>query len=129
MLDDTASSVLFADLERLLQETEGAAPSAAEGIFGPDSVSWKVNRESALFLAAGRAALLQLAHPWVAAAIAEHSRTLHDPVGRFHHTFRVMFTVVFAPVDDAIAAARNLHRRHECIQGRLPETTGRFIEA
>ena len=29
------------------------------GIFGPSSISWKVNRESALFLGAGRAALLQ----------------------------------------------------------------------
>jgi uncharacterized protein (DUF2236 family) len=128
MLDDTASSVLFADLERLLQETEGAAPSAAEGIFGPRSVCWKVNRESALFLAAGRAALLQLAHPWVAAAIAEHSRTLDDPIGRFHQTFRTMFTVVFAPTETALTAARRLYRRHDSIRGKLPEATGRFVE-
>lgn len=128
MLEGASPVVSAADLERLLREAENAAANAAEGILGPNSISWKVNRESALFLAAGRAALLQLAHPWVAAAIAEHSRTLHDPIGRFHHTFRVMFTVVFAPVQDAIAAARHLHRRHERIQGRLPEATGRFVE-
>ena len=119
MLEDTSHVVSAGDRQRLLQEVETAATSSSEGIFGPDSITWKINRESALFLAAGRAALLQLAHPWVAAAIAEHSRTLHDPVGRFHQTFRIMFTIVFAPVENALAAARSLHRRHESIQGKL----------
>src|SRR3712207_7704222 len=40
-----------------------------------------------LFLGAGRALLLQLAHPWVAAGISQHSTTLADPIGRFHRTF------------------------------------------
>jgi uncharacterized protein (DUF2236 family) len=128
MLQGPAHEVSAADLERLLREAENATASVAEGILGPSSISWRVNRESALFLAAGRAALLQLAHPWVAAAIAQHSRTLHDPIGRFHQTFRVMFTVVFAPLEDAIAAARHLHRRHNSIRGTLPEPTGRFVE-
>ena len=128
MLEGTSPIVSSAELERLLRETENSAPSAAEGILGPNSVSWRVNRESALFLAAGRAALLQLAHPWVAAAIAEHSRTLHDPIGRFHRTFRIMFTVVFAPTEAALDAARRFHRRHDPIRGRLPEMTGRFVE-
>jgi len=112
------------EFERLLAEVEGAAPHAAEGIFGPESISWKINREAALFLAAGRAALLQLAHPWVAAAIAEHSRTLRDPVGRFHQTFRVMFTMVFGSTGQCLAAARQLHRRHQSIRGKMPETVG-----
>src|SRR5208282_1576948 len=90
------------------------------------SVSWKINREAGLFLAAGRATLLQLAHPWVAAAIAEHSRTLHDPIGRFHQTFRIMFTVSFGSVEQAKAAARHLHLRHQGIHGTMPETVGAF---
>ena len=116
------------DLERLLNEVKGLAAGASGRILGPDSVSWKINRESALFLAAGRAALLQLAHPWVAAAIAEHSRTLHDPIGRFHQTFRVMFTMSFGTTDQAVAAARLLHLRHQSIRGKMPETVGPFAE-
>jgi uncharacterized protein (DUF2236 family) len=114
------------DLENLLAELKTSAPQTSRSIFAPDSVSWKINRESALFLAAGRAALLQLAHPWVATAIAEHSRTLNDPIGRFHQTFRVMFTMVFGSVEDACAASRLLHRRHQTIRGTLPQTTARF---
>ncbi len=97
-----------------------------QGIFGRDSLSWKINRESALFLAAGRAALLQLAHPWVAAALAEHSTTLSEPVTRFHNTFRVMFTMVFGPLNAALDVSRQLHRRHSAIRGHLADAAGPF---
>ncbi len=119
-------AVSAADLEAQLEQLRQATPDPRAGIFGPGSMNWKVNRESALFLAAGRAALLQLAHPWVAAAIAQHSRTLNDPIGRFHHTFRVMFTMSFGPLEQAFAAARRLHRLHESIRGTLPQHVGRF---
>ncbi len=92
MPDGPTEVVSAADLRCLLEELRSSAQSPSSRLLAPDSISWKINRESALCLAAGRAALLQLAHPWVAAAIAEHSRTLHDPIGRFHQTFRVMFT-------------------------------------
>ena len=123
-----SNGVSAADLERLLGEVERSAAGASGGLFGPGSVSWKVNREAGLFLAAGRATLLQLAHPWVAAAISEHSRTLHDPIGRFHQTFRVMFTISFGSVEQAVAVARHLHSRHRGIHGTMPETVGAFAE-
>lgn len=118
--------VSAAALERLLGDRQKSGASASGGLFGPDSVSWRVNREAGLFLAAGRATLLQLAHPWVAAAIAEHSRTLRNPIGRFHQTFRVMFTVSFGSVEQAMAVARHLHTRHQGIYGTMPETAGVF---
>lgn len=128
MASPESLTVSATDLECLLDEVKLSAAGAGEGLFGPDSVSWKINRESALFLAAGRAALLQLAHPWVAAAIAEHSRTLHDPVGRFHQTFRVMFTMIFGSTEQALTVARHLHRRHGVIHGTMPETVGPFAQ-
>ncbi len=118
--------VSAAELERLLEEVKRSAAGPAEGIFGPDSISWRINREAGLFLAAGYATLLQLAHPWVAAAISQHSTTLHDPIGRFHQTFRVMFTMSFGPVEQAIATARHMHIRHQSIRGTMPEPVGAF---
>jgi uncharacterized protein (DUF2236 family) len=128
MVDGDSHLVSARDLENLLAELKASTPDPSRSIFAPDSITWKINRESALFLAAGRAAVLQLAHPWVATAIAEHSRTLNDPIGRFHQTFRVMFTMVFGSIEQACAAARHLHRRHQSIRGTLPETTARFTQ-
>jgi uncharacterized protein (DUF2236 family) len=115
-----------AALERELAHLRASAVGAEVGLFGPGSLMWRIDREAAVFLGAGRALLLQLAHPWVAAAIAEHSRGLVDPIGRFHRTFGIVFTMVFGTLDQAIAAARRLHRRHAAIAGRLPEAAGRF---
>jgi uncharacterized protein (DUF2236 family) len=114
------------ELNAALDLVRAKAAGSVEGIFGPASVTWRVDREAVIFLGAGRALLLQLAHPWVAAAIAEHSRTFADPIGRFHRTFNVVFTMVFGSRDHALAAARRLYQRHAGIVGTLPEKAGAF---
>ncbi len=113
-----------ADLEALLSELEGLPGMLREGFFGPDSVTWQVNRESAVFLGAGRAALLQLAHPWVAASLRHHSNLMHDAIGRFHSTFRVVYTMLFGTRAQALAASRQLYRRHTTVRGELPGAVG-----
>ncbi len=110
-----------AELESLLASVTARTKDPRAGIFGPSSMTWKVNREAALFLGAARAALLQLAHPWVAAALEQHSSLLGDPIARFHNTFRIVFTMVFGSLDQALAAARHLHTLHTGIRGEIPE--------
>ena len=123
---EAVHEVLQSELERQLAAIRASVAEPVAGIFGPDSLMWHVNREAAIFLGAGRALLLQLAHPWIATAIFEHSRTLSDPIGRFHRTFNVVFTMVFGSLDQALAAARLLHCRHTAVRGVVPEALGRF---
>jgi uncharacterized protein (DUF2236 family) len=114
------------DFECSLAMVRANAAGAREGVFGPTSVTWRVDREAAIFLGAGRALLLQLAHPWVAAAVADQSQVFADPLGRFHRTFSVTFTMVFGALDQALAAARRLYQRHTAVVGVLPTTAGPF---
>ena len=95
-----------------------------EGIFGPWSACWKVNREAAVFLGAGRAALLQLAHPWVATALEQHSAVMERPIARFHNTFRIVYTMIFGSLAQATGVARRLYQLHARIQGELTESAG-----
>ncbi|MGA2833282.1 MAG: oxygenase MpaB family protein [Terracidiphilus sp.] len=114
------------EIERLWDSVAKNTANPLAGIFGPSSVSWRVNRESALFLGAGRAALLQLAHPWVATALHQHSNLLNDPLARFHNTFRVVFTMIFGSLDQALAASRYLYHLHTRIRGELPESVAGY---
>ena len=114
------------DLEAALDQVRADALDPIAGIFGPETLTWRIDREAVNFLGAGRALLLQLAHPWVAAAIAEHSNTFADPIGRFHRTFDIVFAMVFGSLDRALLSARQLHRRHSMIAGEMPETVGPF---
>jgi len=115
-------------LERHWETVAAECAHPRAGIFGPESMSWRINRESALFLGAGRAALLQLAHPWVAAALDQHSSLRDDPLARFHNTFRVVFTMIFGTLGQALAASRHLYRLHTGIQGRLPEAVAGYAQ-
>lgn len=114
------------DLERQLTRVRAATADPCSGLFGPRSVTWQVNREAIVFLGAGRALLLQLAHPWVAAAIEQHSDTFANPIGQFHRTFSTVYTMVFGSIDQSLSAARRLHRHHAAIRGTLRSAAGPF---
>jgi uncharacterized protein (DUF2236 family) len=111
-------------LERALERVRAAAAGPIEGVFGPQSMTWQVDREAITFLGAGRALLLQLAHPWVAAAIADRHRAGVDRIARFHRTFAVVYTMVFGSLEQALAAARRLHGLHASVTGALPADVG-----
>ncbi len=123
---ESAIPVTQTDSESLLAAVVERDADRNAGIFGPASLTWKINRESALFLGAGRAALLQLAHPWVAAALAEHSTVINRPIARFHNTFRIVFTMIFGSLDQALTAARHLYALHTRIQGEMPEDVAAY---
>jgi uncharacterized protein (DUF2236 family) len=94
---------------------------AAEGLFGPGSMVWRVDREVAVLLGSGaRALLLQVAHPKVAAAVAEHSRYRVDPLGRLHATLDAIYTFAFADSARARAAVQAINRRHAAVRGVTP---------
>ena len=123
---ETARPVSRKDSEGLLEAIECGCSDRREGIFGPESAIWRVHREAGLFLGAGRAALLQLAHPWVAQAIEDHSQVMNAPIARFHNTFRVMYAMVFGSMDQALGAARHLYGLHTRIEGEIREDVASY---
>ena len=127
-MGDDPALLTSSDLERCLEHVQATAAGPREGVFGPASALWHVDREAVLFVGAGRALLMQLAHPWVATAISAHSTALDDPIGRFHRTFEIVFKLVFGSSDQALATARRLHRLHAAVRGSMPERLGPYAE-
>jgi len=93
--------------------------TADPGLFGPRSVTWRVVREPLLLASGSRALLMQLAHPIVAQAVADHSRLEGDPFGRLLGTVGWVAVVVFGTAMEAGAAVDGLRRVHERIRGTL----------
>jgi uncharacterized protein (DUF2236 family) len=87
---------------------------------------WRMNAGLVNFLGAGRAILLQLAHPYVAYAIAEHSTTLTDVRQRFQATFENVYGMTFGTRAAAIASARKVHKVHSRIFGTIPSAMGDY---
>jgi len=104
----------------------GARPIDAPRLFTPDRQIWKVDRETALLLGAGRALLLQLAHPLVAAGVTEHSAFAEDRLGRLRRTLDLSYALVFGDLSTARAAVRQMDTVHGRVSGFLPAAVGRF---
>jgi uncharacterized protein (DUF2236 family) len=92
------------------------------GLFGPGSMAWRVDGE-AMVLAGGTCALLmQLAHPAVAAGVAQHSDFRTDPFGRLRRTLNASYAVVFGSTQRADATLRRMNAIHGVVHGRIPES-------
>jgi uncharacterized protein (DUF2236 family) len=96
------------------------------GLFGPGSVTWRVNREQALLLGGGCALLEQLAHPMVAAGVSDHSDFRTDPLKRLRRTLDATLAIVFGTTEEAHQAAAGIRAVHARVRGALPEDVGRF---
>jgi uncharacterized protein (DUF2236 family) len=94
------------------------------GYFGPGSAIWRLHREAVLSVGLGRAVLLQLAHPWVAQAVADHSTVATDSLDRLFATVAAAELLVFGSRRQADAAADRVRRVHARIHGTLREDTG-----
>lgn len=87
------------------------------GLFGPDSMIWRINRESSVTLGGTCAVLMQFAHPKVAAGVRDHSSFQDDPAGRLRRTFDLTLAWVFGSRAQAIQAVRIVNKRHDAVQG------------
>lgn len=111
---------------RRLQAATGRSPDPRASLFGPASLTWKVNREAVLLLGGGRALLMQVAHPLVAAAVAAHSNFRTQPLQRLWRTLELTSTIVFAPAAEAIRAVRQIEHAHTRVRGKLSSKAGPF---
>ena len=87
------------------------------GLYSEDSITRRVNRENVLLLGGGRALLMQLAHPSVAAGVDQHSDFRHHPVRRLRRTVRMTMAIVFGDQETAERAARAVNRAHGRVRG------------
>jgi uncharacterized protein (DUF2236 family) len=93
------------------------------------TVSQRVNAERLALLGWGRAVLLQLAHPLVAAGVAEHSRFRDGAaanVQRLRSTIRAMLDLSFGSPEDIRRAVGHINAIHDRVHGTLREAAGRF---
>ena len=86
-------------------------------MFARDSMLRTVDGEAIVLAGAGRALLMQVAHPLVAQGVAEHSDYRHDRLGRLLRTLRPMYAIVFGTPEEARAAARGVNAAHRPVAG------------
>lgn len=99
-----------------------------EGLFGPDSVSWRVHRETTVLFGGARALLMHAAHPLVVAGARETGFYERDPWRRLERTLHLTYAITFGTRAEAEAAAARINEVHRHVRGIDP-VTGRAYDA
>ena len=83
---------------------------------GPESLVWRLGFPRAGLLLAGRALVLQTAHPVIGAGVRDFSNFAEDPWGRLERTLKSLELQLFGG-DAARTEAARLRRLHRTING------------
>lgn len=126
LVNETPEWVGEDDMKRSLAalREQGLDPQA--GLFGPGSMYWEINKHSLVYFGGTvPAVLMQLAHPWIAIAVNEHSKIMSNPRQRARMTYSFLWSIVFGDLEVASRRAMGLHRLHSRVNGNIGEDTGR----
>jgi uncharacterized protein (DUF2236 family) len=93
-----------------------------EGLFGPQSVTWRVHADPILWVGGLRSLLLQALHPVAMAGVAQHSAFRRDAWGRLLRTARFVGVTTYGTTADARAAGALVRRVHAGLAGVEPLT-------
>src|SRR5690348_13124847 len=118
---DTARLSPLEPLARAYVKSLPDAP-ADDGLFGPGSIVWRVNRDRCFPLAGIRSLMVQALHPLAMAGVAEHSTWREDPFGRLAATSGYVLTTTYGDTASALAAAAWVRKIHQRVRGNDPET-------
>jgi uncharacterized protein (DUF2236 family) len=98
------------------------------GLFGPDSMTWRVQSDPIMWVAGLRALLLQAVHPAAMAGVIDHSDFRADPWGRLFRTADYVGTVAFGSSDEVDEIGRRVRGVHAKVRG-IDGRTGRTYSA
>ena len=97
-----------------------AGPPPDPGLYGPDSVTWRVHADPSMALAGLRALFLQALHPLAMSGVAQHSDFQDDPWGRLFRTAEYVGVTSFGSTEQAHRAAARVRGIHRKLAGIEP---------
>jgi len=97
-------------------------PKGDPGLFGPDSVCWRIHGDFTSMLIGGVSALLlQALHPLALAGVWDHSNFRDDLLGRLRRTGQFVSGTTFASRADADRLIDKVKRIHLQVVGTAPD--------
>ncbi len=103
-------------------------PATDLGLFGPGSVSWRVQADPVAAVGGLGSLFLQALHPLAMAGVFEHSSYAGDFWPRFARTAQYVSTVNFGTTSEVSRASARVRGMHRFVRGTDP-VTGRTYSA
>src|SRR5436190_7951201 len=97
-----------------------------DGLFGPDSVTWRIMNSRIMWVAVLRALYLQALHPRVIRGTLQNAATITEPAdawARLRRTRTFIETRTFGTTAEAERAGRRVRKIHDSLTGTDPDGT------
>ena len=92
-----------------------------DGLYGPESVAWRVHGDVTSMMVGGVSGLLlQMLHPAVLAGVWDHSNFRADMHGRLRRTARFIALTTYGGREEAEGVIGRVRRIHDQVTGVLP---------
>jgi uncharacterized protein (DUF2236 family) len=103
----------------------GALPPADDGLFGPESVTWRVMGNPVMWVAGFRALYLQALHPEVMRGTWQNTAFARpgEAWGRFVRTTEFVRTRTYGSLAEVERAGRRVRKLHACLRGVAEDGT------
>ena len=108
------------DSSRFPQE-QYTDPPGDPGLFGPDSVAWKVHGDPLMLVGGVGALMLQTLHPLAMAGVAEHSDYRERPYGRLSRVASFVAATTYGSTEVATSVVETVKAVHERVVGVAPD--------
>jgi uncharacterized protein (DUF2236 family) len=92
------------------------------GLFGPDSVTWRLHADPSMLVGGLRALLIQALHPHAMAGVDQHSDYRADQWARLRQTSDYVLTTTFGTTAEATGYGARVRSVHEHVRGVDPVT-------
>ena len=97
-------------------------PAGDPGVFGPDSVSWRVlSNPASVFIGGITAVFLELAEPRVRSGVWDHTDFRRNPAARVRRTGLATMVFTYGSTHDAEALSARVRRLHDRVRGTTPD--------
>lgn len=94
-------------------------PPGDPGLFGPDSITWRIHGDFTSMLCGGVSALLlQMLHPLALAGVWDHSNFRDDMLGRLRRTSQFISGTTFGATADAERLIQRVRAIHDQVSGQ-----------
>ncbi|MPZ84271.1 MAG: DUF2236 domain-containing protein [Actinophytocola sp.] len=103
-------------------EVRKAPAEPDPGLFGPDSVSWQLHAQPAMWLAGVRSLYLQALHPRAVAGVVQNSDFRTDPLGRLVRTANFVGAATYCTREEIAARAARVRQVHRGLRAVDPDT-------
>lgn len=108
----------FNTSESIMTATQQYAPDP--GLFGPESVSWRIVGDISSIVGGARSLLIQSAHSEVVSGVHEHSNYRSDPFGRLTRTAQYVNIVNYGAISEVSMIVAMVNKAHASVKGVSP---------